>query len=431
MLEQRMRIGSTLSFLAICLIALPAGAQGDPAHDVQQAWEQRFRFEEYQLLHGTFVGRQRADVEGEDGRRYVVFETPAGGLLKLDVGRVVKEIREVNPLLAEYIQRVDAMDPDSAEAHFAIASWIRAENATVKLSHQYEFHLQETVRLDPDQETAWKLLDYDNFNGVWQRPENKFEAHGYVRDVDGWMPRLAYSRKETGEVRDDQFAEQRDSLRQWKKTINRASPAEVAASLKSIVTPALVPEILKLAMDADNPTLRAIYVEALGEVHSMTAQHALVYFAIRDPDRSISDRAITLLKQPHFSQSAAAAKIASDYLASPLRSDVLRGAFVLGELEQTNAILPLISALNTTHQVANPNGGDPGRLNSSFSSDGSLSGFSQNNAPKVVPRSFSNDEVLSTLRRLTDVNFGYDEAAWKAWYSSHQTVQVTDLRAGG
>jgi HEAT repeat protein len=104
---------------------------------------------------------------------------------------------------------------------------------------------------------------------------------------------------------------------------------------------------------------------------------------------------------------------------------VNRAAIALGKLQDRSAISPLIDALRTTHAqvLARPRGGEA--TAATFTSDGTY--FKQGDGPKLLVTHVQNQPVLDALTRLTGVNFGFDQAAWRYWLAQERKAgQASD-----
>ena len=98
------------------------------------------------------------------------------------------------------------------------------------------------------------------------------------------------------------------------------------------------------------------------------------------------------------------------------RTQILRAAFAIGEIGSESAILPLVDAMVTEHQVTP--GEDPNRQKFEQNNRGEFS-FGSGGGPVV--RQFQNNEVVTALRKISDEDFGFNAAAWKNWYIQNHT----------
>jgi len=105
-----------------------------------------------------------------------------------------------------------------------------------------------------------------------------------------------------------------------------------------------------------------------------------------------------------------------------------RAGLALGKLGDKTAIAPLIDALVTTHTFRVVEGaGNPNQMSVGMSKNGG-GGLSMGGSAKQVKQNLSNQQVLDALVALTGANFGFDEHAWKNWYSSQQKPGAIDAR---
>ena len=417
-----------VSMIGLVTFPIPVMGQAIQDNDLYWLWQDPTSQDEMSFAGGALPVKKLVD-KTEDGRKYTVIKTPRGGLLKVDSVRVVKAERKRSTLLKDYRTRLKSLNRESAVEHLELANWIRKMGGTRKLKRELEFHLQETVRIDPNIDEAWKKLGFDVIRGHRYLPQNKWKNHGYVKKLKGWVPEIVANLEQQQEQTVESLGELKKRYRVWKKT---QFPNDVARSqaLIKFITPELLPIIIKDAAKS-NAAGKLIYLEAIGTLRGSVSQRALIKYSIQESNTTIQDRALTLLKQDFYNHAAAAKTIANSLLKSKQNSDIRRAAEVLLALEQKNTILELIHALVTEHEVRNPNAAPPGSINAGFDRTGRSNGISMpGKQPQVLKIHSKNSEVLKTLEEFTQQNFGYDEALWKAWYTQANTAMVKDLRGG-
>ena len=388
------------------------------------------RFGVFAFSAGSLPG-QKLSEKSEDGRKHMVIRTPRGGLLKVDSAKVVKGEQKKSTLRSDYRRRLKGLNRESAVEHLEMANWIRKMSGSRTLKSELEYHLQETVRIDPNIDEAWKKLGYDEFRGRRFLPENKWRNHGYVKGLRGWVPEVVAERQAAMDEADEELGKAKKAYRVWKKT-PIANDAERTRILIGLLkqAPGLLPTVI-LDAEKSNSAGKMVFLDAIGTVPGNLAQRALIKFTVQEPDRAIRDRAITLLKQDFYNQASAARTIANSFLTSKQNEDVRQAARVLRELDQRNTILQLIDAVVTVHEVANPNATRPGSMNAGFDRTGRVNSFSPgNNQPATFKIPENNGEVVDALQQFTNQNFGYDKVLWKRWYTDANTALVEDLRGG-
>ena len=372
-------------------------------------------------LTGTIV-----EVKTEDNREYVVFRTASGSVYKLDTKLLVKRVYKVEP---EYKKRLADMDENSAQAHFEMYEWLKEQSKTVGRSvfkREMDYHLRRIIELDPNDEKAMRLLDYDRFDGQLLHKDHKYSGHGYVRMAGKWVPELFLDVLANSQQYESIINERKTALKKWTRQIGKVSDVELEASLNEIADAHSVGLIYANALKEKRDNIRLVYVNSLGKIPSPVAANALVHFAVRDDNRRVRDQAFSLLiSQPHFDKASTALK-ASVFLQDKDRLYLLRAANLVGELGQLSAFAPLVDALRTTHEIAP--GQDPRRMNSAFNSGGTQPNtFSFGGNKKPVKRTFENEEVLSALKRITGQHYGFEPEPWKAWYVSEHTMDRYDI----
>lgn len=211
--------------------------------------------------------------------------------------------------------------------------------------------------------------------------------------------------------------------REWTKRLGRlrgqldkpATSERAAEEIREISAPAAVPALAAAVATEPVVQVRAWYVESLSRIRSADAVQTLAAIAADHPDPETRiaavDRLVVIGPEP-----AVPRLIASLASGDPAR--INRAAEALGRLGGSAAILPLVAALET-RQVVTAAGPPPGSTSATFSPTGG-SGLSMGGGPKQQIVAVRNERVLEALVALTGVDFGWDAAAWRAWFASER-----------
>ena len=378
-------------------------------------------------LHDTLILKSGSQLSGRiietvtEGRKeYVVFKTLTGSVYKIDVKRLVKR---VHPVDSAYVELTKKMDQNSPDAHWEMYAWCKEKDKS-GFKREMEHHLRRIVELDRNDEKAMRLLGHNRFDGRLFHEHHQLSGHGYVKMTGGWVPKQFTELYEMEEGNKQVFTERKIAIGKWARQIDKVSLDTLLSELKSVTDKYSVGFLYERALKEKRPAIRLVYVEAIGDIETDSAQNALIHFAIRDDEPRIRDRALSLLQQPHVNKASAAAK-ASVFLQDPNRLYLIRTANLLKDLDQMSAFSPLVAALQTTHTIAP--GQNPDRMNSTFGSGGSGGNTFSFGGKKPVKKKFDNQEVLSALRKITGKELGYDREPWKAWYTSQFTIGRYDI----
>lgn len=362
----------------------------------------------------------------EDKQHFYIIKTPDGATLKLKVSQVA-EVKKPSPALEEYSQKKVAM-ADTVDGHWEMQQWCIKN----RLYKQRDFHLIRIVELDPDHKDARGLLDHKDYNGVWFHRDHFMQNQGYIK-----IKRGDYRMPESIEMDSQKDVVEKEvtvwtkNVKGWMNKLKKRNDPEARRNLEGIRNPAAVAGLMRMynARNQDFAVKRMI-VEILGQIEAYQAQNALVTIATATSQESLAlaERAISMLKQPHFSQRQVAATVRHWLRPGPTTSRnaqilVNRAAWLIGHMEDTDSVRKLIDALNTTHTV--PTGAPGGNINLQNNNRGK--GMTFGSQKKTMTISFRNESVLDTLRLLTDVDFGFDEEAWIDWYIHQQSLGTHQL----
>ena len=376
-------------------------------------------------LYGT------VESEGiEDGRKIVVFKPKDGGVLTIDVAKMVYQgkIRKIDEIDRNYNQYIETLKDDT-ESHWELYEWCGDQpQGRVRFQDQRQFHLERISKLDPNDSAAKRKLGFDFIKeqNRWV-PEKLYQKTlGYEKRGTGWSPVLQREIDKGFDEIEALKGQRKSAFRIWKKELakGRLNPAVLKEELFKICDPLGVVIIFEAAREEPRSAVRAWYVQAIGRVPTRVALNALCVFAVEEEVVGTREAAVTLLSQEHYSAGAAVSVLAT-YLASKSNAYVNRAAFGIGELGDESATLALAAALVTSHMVKPA--GQSGRINAGVGSDGNVNGLNMGGDQKPVIRSFSNKAVVDALKKVSDQNFGFNAEQWNDWYiktHTHHDIQV-------
>ncbi|HMO15850.1 MAG TPA: hypothetical protein PKD64_18210 [Pirellulaceae bacterium] len=368
----------------------------------------------------------KVTVQDSDSKILYLIELADGTVLTLD-SKMVERAIVANDASREYSKRLLQL-PDTVDAHWEMQIWCRDN----KLLTQREFHLRRIVALDPSHTEAWNLLGYREVDGRWISADHFYESRGYIRHQSKWILPQGVSFIE-------QKTDNRQSRGDWMQTLKLMRRQYLSNKLLdqeflAIRDPEAVTAISDLYdSEKDNSAFRRLLIEVLGNIETTTAHRKLISIFLNETDDSNVERALVMLKQPHFD------RVVSIRAMYPLftpgvdtpNHQVQRAGFLVGELSDVGdavAIRHLIDGLITTHRFVNPDA-QSGNMNVGRTTSPFGSGYTfGDNQPKTKTIPIENDSVLRALERLSRQSFGFNQIRWREWYTQYHTLQFVDLR---
>lgn len=395
-------------------------------------------------------GVLRGEVEASDDKAAQVdVRTLTGGRIVLDKGQVQTVTRR-RLVLEEYESRAKTT-PDTVDDQWELALWCRDRH----LSSQRQAHLENVVRLDPEHEKARRMLGHVRRNGEWVNKDDAMLRQGYVKYEGEFV---------TPQERDilEQQDAQREVEKDWHKKIriwynwangrNAQRRDEGIQFLLALNTPDAIPALSRFLKDNRDEAWRKAFVQIVGQIPGERSAAALTLLSLHDEVADVRSRAFDAIGAERYSF------VVPIYVAE-LRNGhnavVRRAASALGRIGDVNVVPQLIEALVTSHTYRVRVPTNEGTY--SFNRGGSMSaglgpngdillpaeveaalrtGQLQNGVIVVQPnkpmrtkvvtvrRNHENSEVLTALNKLTGESFGYDENAWRAWWSAKQTLNA-------
>ena len=394
--------GILAGFLLACYGSFPAGA------------------EVFHLTTGGTIEGKLINTLSEPTPRYVI--KTVSGRIVLEKSRVVR-IEQKPEVLRQYEAALPAV-PNTVDGHFKMAQ----KCAQLKLFAQRDYHLEQVLKLEPDHERARQLLGYTRAADGWHKADLWMKEQGYLKISGRWRIPQEVANDRLREQRSDEEKNWREQIRRWETAIvkGRSNRAEALQNLKAIeayrATPALADRLNDLRQPPPRE-MRLLYVTLLSKIGGTVASNTMMKRVMEDPDELVRERCMEQLRQW---KSTRAMHYFIEKLSSKENAVVNRAGAALGSLGNTDAILPLIDALVTTHQFQVGSGGN---LNAGFSSDGGV-GFGAGGKPKIIRQDFNNRNVHAALQHLVSQNlpYLYNEEGWRNWYTRSNTPIGVNLR---
>jgi hypothetical protein len=330
--------------------------------------------------------------------------------------------------LAEY-RKLAAETGNDAERHYQLALWcVRDERLSGDIQQYKRYHLQRAIDLDPDHAKARGALGYTRQSGRWIRTSDLMTERGMIPRSGGWeLP-------EAAAIEDYEQAVDVDA-KKWNREVRRlvsmalrgsAKAGEAIQALSEIRDPlaasAIAQQLQESRADAtQNQSMRLLWVKLLGQFRNSTSVEALVRAGLEESDATIREAALNELVE-YGSGSAVATYL--QYLTGNDNRKVRRAAGALTWFPEEELALTYIDALVTSHKTELAPG--PG-MQVGFGDGGG--GMQMGGKKQVRVEELENPEALILVKSvIPDVDFGYDEQAWRNHIATQRTAFSGDLR---
>lgn len=370
--------------------------------------------DEFVLSNGGTVRGTLLNAD-EDPRVTYHIRLDKGGEVTLDV-EAVRKVVVPSPEKRRYEELLAKLPNDSAELHWKMAE----QCAKWSLSRERQFHLEQTIRLDPHHEQARRALRHKKRkDGSWAEVSEIMEDSGKVRRNGRWVTKQQAQMEDEARAHEEAERQWKKKLRIWRRWLaDQRRRADALREIEQIEDPSAVGPLVELFRSDKNPSLRDVLAEVLGRFHHGQATEALVEAAMFGP----RELQLQCLRQLEKSGRTDAVQRFLPNLRSSENQLVRRAGYALGILGDDQVVLPLIKALNTTHTELVGGAGD-GRINLRA---GGLSAGQTKPKERTVRK--QNREVLSALIKLTGQDWRYNEQLWMKWYLERSTPPNLDLR---
>ena len=369
---------------------------------------------------------------GEINRRTYRVKTVEGLEITLDA-RLVEgiQVRERDALI-EY-NRDAPLTSNTVENHLYWARWC----AERQLSEQARLHWRQILELDPEHVDARQILGYTRTtSGDWECILGRQQRRGLVQYRGGL--------RTAQEIEVMNFLERQAQARQdWASTvrglIRRLPNPQAEAELLAIRDPAAVVPIGNILEDRRNPPnphTRMVLLRTLAQIQDVAAIQAVAAWSVRIEEteeirrRCIEELQRRINEQPEVRQIVvavyrdilrrAAARNPVDQLAVGLMTIIAEALGIIGGHEAVPDLIEVLVVRVTEVHREEAQGHAFG--------PGAPGGMQIGQVRRVNTFQLPNQTVLSTLRRLTGVNFEFNQDAWRNWYRQHYRSPTQNLR---
>ncbi len=346
-----------------------------------------------------------------------------GGEIVLDTG-FLKERKKNSD--EEILWRQTApFVPDTIEEHTNMIDWCRERG----LTDQANLHAARIIELDPENETAHKVLGHVKLDGLWMTPTERREQLGYTS-----FGGRSVTYQEAELLQEEQNYKKQEN--RWKKQLKgmlsgiRERDQQTLELLRQIRDPSALRGLTDLLRKEPDPQTRILIVQCMGQLGSSAALGDLASVAIIDDDYDVRRTALEQISTVPKAVPGAV-QFFRQRLYDPDNEKINRAAAALAALDAGETIPDLMNSLITRHQRTIVEGAD--QPTASFSNKG----FTFNPAgavTKTVTDTLQNSDVLAALQYLSNrhlppgVDFGYDIDAWKEWYFHRKELDRFDTR---
>ncbi len=322
------------------------------------------------------------------------------------------------------VRRIEPGDPAVAE------TWQLAEDCRQNsLSDLRADLLTQLLEIAPNHPQARRALGFSQVNGQWVQARDVRAAKGYIRYRGRWMLPQEMELLKERQAKESSEKKWRTQLKRWRETLRPEQAREFRESVLAIRDPHAVVALREQLGREPVRGIKMLYIEALANIGTSASRATLVNVSLHDPDEEIYHAAVDeIVRTP----SADIVRTYVDALADANNVRVNRAGEALGRLADESAIPAMIDALITKHVFVKGSSGSPDQVTTTFSSPDSFapgdSGLSTGGGRQEVQVQATNKRVLTALVKMTGQSFGFNQQAWKYWYSNERRAAAIQVR---
>lgn len=400
----------TLTFLTVILLGRPTAQAADV-----------LVLKNGGRLQGQFL------VPPKDEDLVYKFRTSEGIEIQIACSEVKSIEKTSSHSTAEEYEKLKAATKDDVEGNLALAKWCDENGMTSRKKAHYE----RVLELDPENKTARRSLGFKKMiDGQWRTSNDEMEEQGKVKYNGHWISKQEKELLEKQKTEKVQANKMALNIKKWVKKIGTRSEEDALTELESLRDPIAVPGILQVYEAEKRPLVRKILIKCLGRIGDQAALTALLQISV---DEKIEELRLSALDEmmPHKGPGVTEYYISRLSPKKSTHEQLNYAAYALGVLEDSSAIPALIQALETTHkfqvQTGNSNGQTSATAGRSSSGGGGM-GFGVGGKTITISKPMQNPEVLESLKKLTGMNFYYDQQQWIRWYQQQSGGAGASIR---
>ena len=378
-----------------------------------------FRYRDGRVISGT-IKDEKTQMINQASVKIWAVEVETGVLIRVLESELVRNGYEpLSEARIHYAANVGSVE-QTVETHAALAG----ECMKLGMPDLSRAHFLRILDLDPMNSPARVATGYAlDENRRWVKKEVVMgENRGKVfHKGRWWFPEMLAIEKSKEEAKDKVLAASRDLVR-WHATALTAQGArldEALSSISQINDPLVAGTLIDYLLDtrrAAPPPLKLMYIDVLSRFENPAVAQALARASMLDANEAVRNACLSVLGR--FGREAAI-PIYVGYLGSKDIAQINSAAYGLRQLRAEGIFFPLVNAL-TSKQLR---GGGGAGINAS-----PTSGTFSQGASKPIEVDVPNQEVLQALSAMTGQQYGFDRAAWIAWYASVYAQPAGDLR---
>ncbi|MCA9160279.1 MAG: HEAT repeat domain-containing protein [Planctomycetales bacterium] len=378
-----------------------------------------FRYRDGRVISGTVTDEKTKTIHEAPVRVWVV-EVEKGVFIRVLESELVRNGYEpLSEARTQYAANVGSVE-QTVETHAALAG----ECMKLGMPDLARAHFLRILDLDPLNSPARVATGYAlDENRRWVKKEVVMgENRGKVfHKGRWWFPEMLAIEQSKEAAKDKALAASRDLVR-WNATARTATGAHLQAALNGISQindPLVAGTLIDYLLDtrrAAPPELKLMYVDVLSRFENPAVAQALARASMTDASEAVRNACLSALGR--YGREAAI-PVYVGYLGGKDVAQINSAAYGLRQLQAEGIFFPLLNAL-TTKQLQ---GGGGAGINAS-----PTSGTFSTGASKPIEVEVQNQEVLNTLSAMTGQSFGFDRAAWIAWYANKYAPPAGDLR---
>ncbi|MEX2174755.1 MAG: hypothetical protein WD872_10360 [Pirellulaceae bacterium] len=378
------------------------------------------RADVFHLVSGGRIEGEWLNRDQQQPHEYLV-RTRTGVKASLPIAQVRAVVRQ-SPAALEYLARRPQL-PDTLAGHWQLAEWCRERH----LGDERQVHLRRVLEFDANHPQARRALGYHFLGGQWTTRADFRRGEGHEFYKGKWRTPQEIELLEAQSRLELAQQDWLSKLRRYRRDLDTPDRAKAGyEALVEIKDPIAVRPLGAMLLSEPSRRVKMLYADALANIDSAEAVGVLVDRVLNDADEEILyyclDRLLEL-DQPHLADPFVVA------LGDASNARVNRAALALSRIRDAQTISPLIDGLITTHSRMFGKSGSGGySMTTTLGGDGSA--VKQNAGPRIVVSRVRNQHVLDALTKLTGVNFGYDQRAWRYWHAQEKIAREAGQSPG-
>jgi hypothetical protein len=331
----------------------------------------------------------------------------------------------------EYREKVQALEKGDVPGHYLLGLWCKQQGLVGEARLQFG----KVISLEPDHRGARRELGYERSEGRWLAHDEAMRAKGLVLHEGAWMLPEEVERILLPITEREQMKAEQARVRKLLRTMQKGGPRVERMAVKALdgIEDRYKVEPMSYALRYPTENVRLFVAEELGRIKDKRAIRPLIYRSLVDPSEGVRDAALTSVANFGDPNAIAPYIKALGSGNQSLRINAVKAVGHLGDIRGVEYLVYHLSAhgggvgtsshIYLANQLSFVQDFDVEVAQTAFIADPIVGIIQEGQILDVRVLATTREAdilerrvIRSSLKKLTNEDFGEDAVAWGKWW---------------